>query len=156
MCLYLTDLWILVSPPYQLDCSSPGEEQKRHGKDAVPFVWHASLQTWVLHAFGGQPEASRLSFKVHLPWLGGGEFPVKREVNRLLPALHTGLVPEDLRHMNGLRGAQAMSKQLASVEGYLNYVYKFIAACLNKCTLFFWLNTYLALFAAYLSTYLAG
>ena len=50
------------------------------------------------------------------------------QVNRLLPHIETGLVPADMRQMNGLMKKDSMSKMRQSVEGFLNYAYNYLAA----------------------------
>ena len=54
-------------------------------------------------------------------------FVLLLKVNRLLPHTGTGLVPADMRNMNGLMKKDTCSKMRHSVEGFLNYAYNYLA-----------------------------
>ena len=54
------------------------------------------------------------------------------QVQRLMPGLQDGKVPQDLRRLNAFvqaeKGAAAISDSAASVEDFLHFVYQFLAA----------------------------
>lgn len=56
----------------------------------------------------------------------GAVLAMRSEVNRLLQNVESGLVPLDLRHMNGMKKVED-SKPKKSVEGFLTFMYWFVA-----------------------------
>lgn len=48
------------------------------------------------------------------------------KVNRLLPHIDSGLAPVDLRYANGMKKADESEAKM-SVEGFLTFLYHFVA-----------------------------